>query len=244
MTKKLKSGTPFVYDENDRVVGIRDPHTGTDTDLVTAVMGPGGGIASLTAGAYPLWLQGASLLDRVPLPRMRPILTPRDVNMAAAVIPDGASISIESAPDEMYGECIRIDLPSGLTTTTGRIHLPIRQLVGVGFPRALLRSELRIHVDDWSKLGACLFYLSQSARQALRLVISGRCAPATGRRPTALLAHIWRRRGITSGAHCNSPRGRKTGSAGRPPRLTVALPSLKQRQFLSLSRLTQRALYV
>ena len=44
MTKKLKSGTPFVYDENDRVVGIRDPHTGTDTDLVTAVTGPGGGV--------------------------------------------------------------------------------------------------------------------------------------------------------------------------------------------------------
>ena len=43
MTKKLKSGTPFVYDENDRVVGIRDPHTGTDTDLVTATRGPGGG---------------------------------------------------------------------------------------------------------------------------------------------------------------------------------------------------------
>ena len=42
MTKKLKSGTPFVYDENDRVVGIRDPHTGTDTDLVTAVTGPDG----------------------------------------------------------------------------------------------------------------------------------------------------------------------------------------------------------
>ena len=49
MTKKLKSGTPFVYDENDRVVGIRDPHTGTDTDLVTAVTGPGGGIG-LSAG--------------------------------------------------------------------------------------------------------------------------------------------------------------------------------------------------
>ena len=43
MTKKLKSGTPFVYDENDRVVGIRDPHTGTDTDLVTAATSPGGG---------------------------------------------------------------------------------------------------------------------------------------------------------------------------------------------------------
>ena len=49
MTKKLKSGTPFVYDENDRVVGIRDPHTGTDTDLVTAVMGPGGGLDFLRA---------------------------------------------------------------------------------------------------------------------------------------------------------------------------------------------------
>lgn len=44
MTKKLKSGTPFVYDENDRVVGIRDPHTGTDTDLVTALTRPDGGI--------------------------------------------------------------------------------------------------------------------------------------------------------------------------------------------------------
>ena len=57
MTKKLKSGTPFVYDENDRVVGIRDPHTGTDTDLVTAVTGQGGGIGitnilSLTQAQY------------------------------------------------------------------------------------------------------------------------------------------------------------------------------------------------
>ena len=57
MAKKLKSGTPFVYDENDRVVGIRDPHTGTDTDLVTAVTSPGGGIGitqivSLTQSQY------------------------------------------------------------------------------------------------------------------------------------------------------------------------------------------------
>ena len=55
MTKKLKSGTPFVYDENDRVVGIRDPHTGTDTDLVTAVTSPGGGIeiaGGIQAGVY------------------------------------------------------------------------------------------------------------------------------------------------------------------------------------------------
>ncbi len=57
MTKKLKSGTPFVYDENDRVVGIRDPHTGTDTDLVTATTSPGGGIGitqivSLTQAQY------------------------------------------------------------------------------------------------------------------------------------------------------------------------------------------------
>ena len=50
MTKKLKSGTPFVYDENDRVVGIRDPHTGTDTDLVTAVTSPGGGVGLSVGG--------------------------------------------------------------------------------------------------------------------------------------------------------------------------------------------------
>ena len=81
---------------------------------VLAETSPGGGIASLIAGAYPLYLQGASLLDRVPLPRMRPILTPRDVNLAAAVIPAGASISIESAPDEMYGECMRIYVEGGV----------------------------------------------------------------------------------------------------------------------------------
>ena len=53
MMKKLKSGTPFVYDENDRVVGIRDPHTGTDTDLVTAVTSPGG-VVRLFAGSQDL----------------------------------------------------------------------------------------------------------------------------------------------------------------------------------------------
>lgn len=63
MTKKLKSGTPFVYDENDRVVGIRDPHTGTDTDLVTVVTGPGGGIALIAGGSagLPVLLQTRSL---------------------------------------------------------------------------------------------------------------------------------------------------------------------------------------
>lgn len=64
MTKKLKSGTPFVYDENDRVVGIRDPHTGTDTDLVTALTSPGG-VVRLAAGAdapaVPILLQSRSL---------------------------------------------------------------------------------------------------------------------------------------------------------------------------------------
>jgi len=53
MTKKLKSGTPFVYDENDRVVGIRDPHTGTDTDLVTAVTSPGGGVTLSGSASAP-----------------------------------------------------------------------------------------------------------------------------------------------------------------------------------------------
>lgn len=60
MTKKLKSGTPFVYDENDRVVGIRDPHTGTDTDLVTATRGPGGVVRN-SLGEL-LWRQGKNLL--------------------------------------------------------------------------------------------------------------------------------------------------------------------------------------
>ena len=67
MTKKLKSGTPFVYDENDRVVGIRDPHTGTDTDLVTAVTSPGGGIG-LSAGGESSPLADEPALSVPPLP--------------------------------------------------------------------------------------------------------------------------------------------------------------------------------
>ena len=65
MTKKLKSGTPFVYDENDRVVGIRDPHTGTDTDLVTATRGPGWGI-EFRAGKRraPIFRPGVNQLVR------------------------------------------------------------------------------------------------------------------------------------------------------------------------------------
>ena len=67
MTKKLKSGTPFVYDENDRVVGIRDPHTGTDTDLVTAVMGPGGVVRNSLGDVIwkPGWNQ---MLNVLPTP--------------------------------------------------------------------------------------------------------------------------------------------------------------------------------
>ena len=170
--------TKFVPKEvlgDSTFVSVYDPESG-DTgyvrmgDLVsksestvTATTGPGGWIASLTAGAYPLWLQGASLLDRVPLPRMRPIMTPRDVNLADAVIPAGVSISIESAPDEMYGECIRIDLPAGLTTGTGIIVLPIRQIVGGGYPKALPTSEIRMRVQSFAEASTVYAYLAESA---------------------------------------------------------------------------------
>ena len=91
MTKKLKSGTPFVYDENDRVVGIRDPHTGTDTDLVTAVTSPGGGIgipALRTATRDRL----ADVLEWC-RPVHRPILDPlRFVGMSPIVASSGNTL--------------------------------------------------------------------------------------------------------------------------------------------------------
>lgn len=68
MTKKLKSGTPFVYDENDRVVGIRDPHTGTDTDLVTAVTSPGGVVRN-SLGEL-VWRPGWNQLVKIPPTRV------------------------------------------------------------------------------------------------------------------------------------------------------------------------------
>lgn len=159
--ERLGNFKVMIDDTTDEIVGLVDAH-GQERHLVTAATGPGGGVASLTAGAYPLWLQGASLLDRVPLPRMRPIMTPRDVNLAAAVLPAGATATIETAADEMYGECIRIDLPAGLTTSTGRIVLPIREAIGGGFPRALLRSECRLKVKSYTEVSTLYVFVSET----------------------------------------------------------------------------------
>lgn len=118
MTKKLKSGTPFVYDENDRVVGIRDPHTGTDTDLVTAVTGPGGGIAfdPSVAAAIAALGSGAAIsatsftgVDATGVTDCTDAL-----NAALAALAPG---SVVFFPPGTYMAAIRVTVPN--TTLTG-----------------------------------------------------------------------------------------------------------------------------
>ena len=156
-----------VWDQLQMREGLLTP-TEPGESFVMATTGPGGGSAFLTTGAYPLWLQGASLLDRVPLPSMRPIMTPRNINIAGILSPVGSTVSIEATPDEMYGESIRIDLPAGLTSATGRITIPIRERVGGGFPRALQRSEVRLRVSDWRVTPAVTLYLSENVEDVPR----------------------------------------------------------------------------
>lgn len=191
-----------VWDQLQMREGLLAP-TEPGEDFVMSRTSPGWGVASLTAGAYPLWLQGASLLDRVPLPRMRPIMTPRDVNLAAAVIPSGASISIEAAPDEMYGECIRIDLPAGLTTSTGRIVLPIRQAVGGGYPKALPRSEVRMRVQSFAEASSVFVNLAESVT-------------------TTIVGHFWSLRGSTSSSFgVLGPHGARWNNVWRTYQLSI-----------------------
>ena len=114
MTKKLKSGTPFVYDENDRVVGIRDPHTGTDTDLVTATRGPGGVVRN-SLGEL-VWRPGWNQLVR-----QHPQLVAHTVNRdgvtqytSAAFTGGGSAAVAFGATDPATGlPMLQLNMPAG-----------------------------------------------------------------------------------------------------------------------------------
>ena len=148
MTKKLKSGTPFVYDENDRVVGIRDPHTGTDTDLVTAVTSPGGGIgipALRTATRDRL----ADVLEWC-RPVHRPILDPlRFVGMSPIV---AGTLTMEHNPSAAEYPGMGFTLTaSAAGTNVCSLQFPAALSTGVSSATMVgPRVHARIKCSDWS----------------------------------------------------------------------------------------------
>ena len=120
---------------------------------------PGGGNRFLRAGGDNI-LRRQMLLEAFPLPTMRSILDPDSVDLNASIKPEGATISIVDAPGEMYGRAIKIELPAGLTTTTGRVMLPLKPAFDGSYPRCSDRIEWRMRVDDHSTMTQFLTWLS------------------------------------------------------------------------------------
>ena len=121
MTKKLKSGTPFVYDENDRVVGIRDPHTGTDTDLVTAVTSPG--------GVVRLSVEGESLsmaMTRGPL-KVGPNIPPStalEIDSISQTAPTNTTEAVDTARFKTGGASVRLTSSTAGGTLQAQVSIP------------------------------------------------------------------------------------------------------------------------
>jgi hypothetical protein len=130
-------------------------------DAVRYTTSPGGGSAFLTAGAQQL-LRKQSLLEMYPLPRMRNLLDPSSVDIANAIKPAAATISVVDAPGEYGGQAIRIDLPAGLTTATGRITLPLRPGFDGSYPKCTPRIEWRMRVEDFAKTPQLFVWLSDN----------------------------------------------------------------------------------
>ncbi|MDQ5904143.1 MAG: hypothetical protein QG672_1736 [Pseudomonadota bacterium] len=171
MTKKLKSGTPFVYDENDRVVGIRDPHTGTDTDLVTAATSPGGGIASRRRGTIvssssgrPTGLPRDRLIELMSWmrPTHLPILQPQEHIGMTPITSGVLTVSHDPTVGEFSGSSIKLAV-SGAGTVSARIPLPaaVEQGVSSRTRRAAGAVHYRVMCSDWSKITRLYISLAQ-----------------------------------------------------------------------------------
>lgn len=172
MTKKLKSGTPFVYDENDRVVGIRDPHTGTDTDLVTAVTSPGGGVvnsrrrpvlttAQRSAGTMAdlrTWMRPTHL----------PIVTPAEHHGMTPIVSGLLTISHDTTEREFSRSSIKYSFSGATRVSSVRLPLPAGIEIGVSGAKRKAAGAIhfRVKCSDWSKINRLYFGLTEDGGTA------------------------------------------------------------------------------
>lgn len=125
-------------------------------DVVRTVTGPGGGKRFSDTS---LFLQGAPLLDRVPLPRMHSIADPANLNIAAAILPAGVTLEFVDAPKEKYGRALKISIPSAITNQF--ICIPLLPDFQGRFPRARATVEWRVKTADWSKTPQFIPYIAE-----------------------------------------------------------------------------------
>lgn len=134
--------------------------TGDAGKPVQAVTSPGGGNRFLTAGNSPLWLQGASLLDRVPLPKLRSIAEPESMDPANGVWPQSITWEWVDAPDERYGRALQINVPANRTSQ--RVMIPIKPDFLGNYPRARMMLQWRLFSEDWSKISTLSVHVQEN----------------------------------------------------------------------------------
>lgn len=168
MTKKLKSGTPFVYDENDRVVGIRDPHTGTDTDLVTALTSPGGGLRKrgtvVTTGNGVSGLPAGRLQELLSWvkPVHWPILDPSQFVGMTPITSGNVTASYVAGAGDFSSGAIRIAASAATPSTLINIPFPATLETSMNQPvRAGGCVHIRLRCSDWSKITRLVLHLCE-----------------------------------------------------------------------------------
>lgn len=129
-------------------------------ELVRATRGPGGGVASLTAGGDPLWLQGVPLLDRIPLPTIRSIADPENMDIANAVLTDGVSLAWVDEPTERYGRALEITIPGAVTNKW--VQIPLKPNWGGNYPKTTAAVQFRLRVDEAEPITTLMPWVAES----------------------------------------------------------------------------------
>lgn len=122
-------------------------------------MGPGGGIG-LSAGSSPLWLQGVPLLDRIPLPTMRSIADPGNLDIANAILTDGVTLAWVDEPNEMYGRALEITIPGAVTNKW--IQIPLKPNWGGSYPKTTGSVQFRMFIGSSEPITVLQPWIAQS----------------------------------------------------------------------------------
>ena len=113
-----------------------------------------------SVGGMATSLIGEKITDLFPLPTMRSIADPGNIDFANAWLTAGIALSWVDAQDEMYGKALRLSCDAGITNKT--ITLPLLPDFRGNYPKALPRMEWRIKVSDWSAVTRVYLYATET----------------------------------------------------------------------------------
>ena len=136
---------------------------GQPESIVMARTSPGGGVA-LSAGDSPLWLQGTPLLDRVPLPTIRSIADPENMDIANAVLTDGVSLAWIDEPNERYGRALEVTIPGAITNKWAQI--PLKPNWDGNYPKSTSAVQFRLKIDESEPITTLMPWVAESIGSA------------------------------------------------------------------------------